>query len=139
MATLPSQAPLPPVQLWCIGQIFCPAMILQAVNITWLYSNPKTFVNKPTGKSAQQVLSDFSVFNLLTVMEGDLANFVETKFSGEGLELKAAALTNFNANLAFLNNVVDLLLKAFTQIVNRYWTQQAMLVDFGQIHLSIAT
>ncbi|KAI6038228.1 glycoside hydrolase family 37 protein [Pisolithus marmoratus] len=135
-ATLPSQAPLPPVQPWCISQIFCPGAILQTVNIAQLYSDPKTFVDKPTSKSAQQVLSDFSAFNLSTVTEGDLVNFIETDFSGEGLELEAAALTNFNANSAFLDNVTDPLLKAFAQIINGYWTQlarntnQSVLCDY---------
>ncbi|KAI5988333.1 glycoside hydrolase family 37 protein [Pisolithus albus] len=124
-ATLPSQAPLPPVQPWCIGQIFCPGAVLQTVNIAQLYSDPKTFVDKPTSKSAQQVLADFASFNLSTVTEGDLVNFVENDFLGEGLELEAAELTNFNANPAFLSNVTDPLLNAFAQIVNGYWTQLA--------------
>lgn len=124
-ATLPSQASLPPVQPWCIGQIFCPGAVLQTVNIAQLYSDPKTFVDKPTSKSAQEVLADFATFNLSTVTEGDLVNFVEDDFLGEGLELEAAELPNFNASPAFLNNVTDPLLNAFAQIVNGYWTQLA--------------
>ncbi|KAI6096293.1 glycoside hydrolase family 37 protein [Pisolithus croceorrhizus] len=124
-ATLPSQAPLPPVQPWCIGQIFCPGAVLQTVNIAQLYSDPKTFVDKPTSKSAQQVLADFATFNLTTVTEGDLVNFVDNDFLGEGLELEAAVLTSFNTNPAFLSNVTDPLLNAFAQIVDGYWTQLA--------------
>ncbi|KAI6107675.1 glycoside hydrolase family 37 protein [Pisolithus croceorrhizus] len=124
-ATLPSQAPLPPVQPWCIGQIFCPGAVLQTVNIAQLYSDPKTFVDKPTSKSAQHVLADFATFNLTTVTEGDLVNFVDNDFLGEGLELEAAVLTNFNTNPAFLSNVTDPLLNAFAQIVDGYWTQLA--------------
>ncbi|KAL4066430.1 glycoside hydrolase family 37 protein [Scleroderma yunnanense] len=124
-ATLPSQASLPPVQPWCIGQIFCPGSLLQTVNIAQIFSDPKTFVDKPTSKSAQQVLSDFSAFNLSTITEGDIVNFVDNDFSGEGLELEAAELSNFNVNPAFLNNVTDPLLRAFAQIVHGYWTQLA--------------
>ncbi|KAI6103329.1 glycoside hydrolase family 37 protein [Pisolithus croceorrhizus] len=124
-ATLSPQAPLPPVQPWCIGQIFCPGAVLQTVNIAQLYSDPKTFVDKPTSKSAQQVLADFTTFNLTTVTEGDLVNFVDNDFLGEGLELEAAVLTNFNTNPAFLSNVTDPLLNAFPQIVDGYWTQLA--------------
>jgi alpha,alpha-trehalase len=50
-------------------------------------------------------------------------NFVDTNFRGEGLELEAQALPNFNANPPFLNNVADPLLRAFAQIVHTYWTQ----------------
>ncbi|KAI5995127.1 glycoside hydrolase [Pisolithus albus] len=124
-ATLPSQPPLFPVQSWCIGQIFRPGVVLQTVNIAQLYSDPKTFVDKSTSKSAQQVLADSATFNLSTATEGDLINFVENNFLGEGLELGAAELTNFKANPAFLSNVTDPLLNAFTQTVNGYWTRLA--------------
>lgn len=124
-ATLPSQAPLPPAQGWCIGQIFCAGSLLQTVNIAQLYSDSKTFVDKPTSKSSQQVLADFNNFNLSTVTEGDLVNFVDNDFLGEGLELETAALANFNPTPAFLNNVTDPLLKAFAQTVHDYWTQLA--------------
>lgn len=70
-ATPPSQAPLCPVQPWCIGQIICP---WRGTPDRQLYSDPKTFVDKPTGESAQQVLADLAMFN---VTEGDLINFVE--------------------------------------------------------------
>ncbi|OJA18271.1 hypothetical protein AZE42_04995 [Rhizopogon vesiculosus] len=124
-AILPPQAPLPPTQPWCIGQIFCAGSLLQTVNIAQLWSDPKTFVDKPTSKSSQQVLADFNTFNLSTVTEDDMLNFVDTDFLGEGLELEAVALPNFNPNPAFLNNVTDPLLKAFAQTVHGYWTQLA--------------
>jgi alpha,alpha-trehalase len=50
-------------------------------------------------------------------------NFVDNNFRGEGLELEAEALPNFNPNPPFLSNVTDPLLKAFAQIVHGYWTQ----------------
>lgn len=68
--TLPSQAPLPPAQAWCRSRIFCAgtvrfqsiwsrfdadyrcleSQLLQTVNIAQAYSDPKTFVDKPTKK-----------------------------------------------------------------------------------------
>ncbi|KAG1739564.1 glycoside hydrolase family 37 protein [Suillus lakei] len=116
-AILPSQAPLPPTQGWCIGQIFCAGSLLQTVNVAEVYTDPKTFVDKPTSKSSQQVLADFSNFNVSTVTEGQIVNF--------DLNLEAAALTNFTSTPAFLNNVTDPLLKAFAQTVHGYWTQLA--------------
>ncbi|KAF9232312.1 glycoside hydrolase family 37 protein [Melanogaster broomeanus] len=124
-ATLPSQAALPPVQPWCIGQIFCAGSLLQTVNLAQVYSDAKTIVDKPTSKSSQQVLADFAAFNLTTVTEGDIVNFMEVDFEGEGLELEGATLPQFNANPPFLSNVTDPLLQAFAQIVNGYWTQLA--------------
>ncbi|KAH7928748.1 glycoside hydrolase family 37 protein [Leucogyrophana mollusca] len=122
-ATLPSQAAPPPVQAWCIGQIFCAGSLLQTVNIAQLYSDSKTFVDKPTSKSSQQVLSDFSQFNLANVTEGDIVNFVDADFLGEGLELEGVALEGFNANPSFLNNITDPLSRAFAQTVNGFWPQ----------------
>ncbi|KAH7910486.1 glycoside hydrolase family 37 protein [Hygrophoropsis aurantiaca] len=122
-ATLPSQAPLPPVQPWCIGQIFCAGSLLQTVNIAQLYSDSKTFVDKPTSKSSQQVLADFAKFNLSTVTEGDIVNFVDTDFLGEGLELEGVTLQGFNPNPSFLNNLTNPLTKAFAQTVHGFWTQ----------------
>ncbi|KAN0088093.1 glycoside hydrolase family 37 protein [Tylopilus felleus] len=128
-ALVPSQAALPPVQPWCIGQIFCPGSLLQTVNIAQPYSDAKTIVDKPTSKSSQQVLADFAAFNLSTVTEGDIVNFLDNDFLGEGLELQGATLPGFTANPPFLNNVTDPLLKAFAQIVHGYWTQLARTVN----------
>lgn len=92
------------------------------MNIAALYVDPKTFVDKPTSKSSQEVLSAFQAISN-NETEGSIVEFVDTNFRGEGLELEAVALTNFNANPAFLNNVSDPLVKAFSQTVHGFWTQ----------------
>lgn len=122
-ATLPSQVPLPPVQAWCPSEIFCAGALLQTVNIADLWSDPKTFVDKPTNSSPQSVLTAFAAINSTNTTEGAVLNFVDTNFRGEGLELEGQALLNFNANPPFLNNVADPLLRAFSQVVHTYWTQ----------------
>lgn len=99
------------------------------MNIAQPYSDAKTIVDKPTSKSSQQVLADFAAFNLSTVTEGDIVNFLDNDFLGEGLELQGATLPGFTANPPFLNNVTDPLLKAFAQIVHGYWTQLARTVN----------
>ncbi|KAG8214941.1 glycoside hydrolase family 37 protein [Butyriboletus roseoflavus] len=128
-ALVPSQATLPPTQPWCIGQIFCPGALLQTVNLAQVYTDAKTIVDKPTSKSSQQVLTDFAAFNLSTVTEGDIVNFMDNDFLGEGLELQGALLPGFNAAPPFLSNVTDPLLQAFSQIVNGYWTQLARTIN----------
>ncbi|KAF8272594.1 glycoside hydrolase [Lactarius quietus] len=122
-ATLPSQVPLPPVQAWCPSEIFCAGALLQTVNIADLWSDPKTFVDKPTNSSPQSVLTAFAPINTTNTTEGAVLNFVDTNFRGEGLELEAQTLPNFKANPPFLNNVTDPLLRAFAQVVHTYWTQ----------------
>ncbi|ETW82190.1 glycoside hydrolase family 37 protein [Heterobasidion irregulare TC 32-1] len=122
-AVLPSQVSLPPHQAWCPSEIFCAGALLQTVNIAGLYSDPKTFVDKPTNGSSQAVLSAFSAINSTNVTEGAVLNFVDTNFKGEGGELEALTLTNFNPAPAFLSNVTSPLLKAWSQTVHGYWTQ----------------
>lgn len=98
--------------------------LLQTVNVAGLYPDPKTFVDKPTEKPSQQVLSNFrNVTNSSSLNVGSIVNFVDTDFRGEGLELEPVALANFNAQPTFLNNVTDPLLKGWSQVVHGYWTQ----------------
>jgi alpha,alpha-trehalase len=112
--------------------------VLQTVNVAHLYPDDKTFVDKvslhnlprngsstfekPTSKSPQQVLSDFRNISQ-SATYGQIINFVETDFTGEGQELEAVSLSNFNPNPPFLNNVTATLPKAFVQTVHGYWTQ----------------
>ncbi|KAG6379466.1 hypothetical protein JVT61DRAFT_11947 [Boletus reticuloceps] len=90
---VPSQAVLPPVQPWCIGQIFCPGQLLQIVNLAQPYSDAKTIVDKPTSKSSQQVLADFAAFNLSTLTEGNIVNLLDNDFLGEGSRTPGCSIT----------------------------------------------
>ncbi|PIL35118.1 hypothetical protein GSI_02906 [Ganoderma sinense ZZ0214-1] len=122
-SALPSQVPLPPKQAWCPSEIFCAGELLQTVNLAAAYADPKTFVDKPTSKSSQQVLSAFNAISNSTGTEGDIVNFLDDNFRGEGLELEAVTLSNFNDSPASLNNISDPIVKAFSQTVHGYWTQ----------------
>ncbi|KAI0276733.1 glycoside hydrolase family 37 protein [Russula aff. rugulosa BPL654] len=122
-ATLPSQVPLPPPQAWCPSKIFCPGALLQTVNLADLWSDPKIFVDKPTASDSQSVLDAFVPINSTSATEGAVLQFVDNNFRGEGFELEAEALPNFNADPPFLNNVKDPLPRAFARVVHSYWTQ----------------
>ena len=100
--------------------------LLQTVNVASVYADPKTFVDKPTDKASQAVLSDFSALNASGgggITEGAVVAFVDADFRGEGLELEGVVLPNFNPAPAFLGRVPDPLLKAWSQIVHGYWAQ----------------
>ncbi|PPQ65887.1 hypothetical protein CVT26_000907 [Gymnopilus dilepis] len=118
---LPSQVPLPPKQAWCPSEIFCAGPLLQTVAVANLFPDDKTFVDKPTSKSSQAVLADFQ--NISQPTYGAIVNFVDSDFTGEGLELEAVALPGFNPNPPFLKNVTETLPKAFAQTVHGFWTQ----------------
>ncbi|KAF9478211.1 trehalase [Pholiota conissans] len=123
-STLPSQAPLPPKQAWCPSEIFCAGSLLQTVGVANLYPDDKTFVDKPTSKNSQTVLSDFQNISSSTTY-GQVVNFVDEDFTGEGTELEGAVLPDFNPSPPFLDNVTEPLPKAFAQTVNGFWTQLA--------------
>ena len=101
------------------------------MNIAEVYSDPKTFVDKPTNGSSANVVAAFNAIltaagNATTnITEEDIVTFVDNNFLGEGLELEGADLPNFTDNPPFLDNVTDPLLKGFAQAVNGYWTQLA--------------
>ncbi|KAG7088886.1 hypothetical protein E1B28_012833 [Marasmius oreades] len=120
-ATLPSQIP-PLRQPWCPSEIFCPGKLLQDVNLASLYVDPKTFVDKPTVGTEQQVLDALNALGQNATV-GQLQNFVDTNFKGEGLELEAVVLSDFNESPPFLNNVTDPLVKAWSKTVHGFWNQ----------------
>lgn len=96
---------------------------MQTLNLADPYSDQKTIVDKPTSKTSQQVLSDFQNIDTSSLTEDAIVQFLDNDFKGEGLELEFANITNFNPNPAFLNNVTDPLLRAWSQTVHGYWTQ----------------
>lgn len=96
---------------------------MQTLNLADPYADQKTIVDKPTAKTSQQVLADFRALPNGSTTEGDIVGFLDGDFRGEGLELEAIALPNFNPTPAFLSNVTDPLLRAWAQTVHGYWTQ----------------
>ncbi|KAG8911353.1 hypothetical protein FRC01_005758 [Tulasnella sp. 417] len=124
-ATLPSQSPVPPKQAWCPSNIFCAGALLQTVNIAQLYPDSKTFVDKPTIKSADQVATDF--FHLYNNSQGEpvtyglITNFVQSDFKGEGLELKPITIASTSPKALSASGIPDSLSRAWAGIVNGYW------------------
>lgn len=114
--------------------------LLQTVAIANVYPDDKTFVDKvrvirwlsaamlinslqPTSKNPQTVLADFQNISSSTTY-GEIVNFLDVDFSGEGEELEAVALpSDYNASPPFLNNITSPLAKAFAQVVHQFWPQ----------------
>jgi alpha,alpha-trehalase len=79
--------------------------------------------SQPTSKQSQVVVSDFQAIGS-TGTYGEIVNFLDNDFRGEGQELEALTLANFNQNPPFLNNVTSApILKAFSQTVHTFWTR----------------
>ncbi|EJU03036.1 glycoside hydrolase [Dacryopinax primogenitus] len=85
--------------------IFCPGALLQTVDLAQLYSDSKTFVDKPTVFSPNTTLADFARIGGANATIGNLEAYVEQDFSGEGLELVPVQLENFTSTPGFLQGV----------------------------------
>ncbi|KAG8853689.1 hypothetical protein FRC20_001168, partial [Serendipita sp. 405] len=123
-APLPSQAALPPKQAWCPSEIFCAGKILQAINIAMPYADSKTIVDKPTNGTSQSVISTFNDLSSSgnnTLTYGEIVQFLQTSFQGEGLELDPTQLSNFPQSPAAFQNIEDPYVKGFTLEVHKIW------------------
>ncbi|KAJ9092112.1 hypothetical protein QFC21_006978 [Naganishia friedmannii] len=117
---------LPRQQYLCAqGQnaTYCPGELLQLVQLSGIYADSKTFVDKPTRYSLNET---YFAFEQLTqkqnITVGDVVTFVEGYFQGEGLELVPAQIENFTTSPAFLDDVDDVVYQGFASVVHGYWT-----------------
>lgn len=82
-------------------------------------------MDKPTSKRSQEVLADFAKLQNSSgsagLTEGNIVSFEDGDFTGEGQELAVVKLATLNQNPAFLDNVTDPLIKAWSQTVSGYW------------------
>ena len=113
---------LPEIQPWCAGRpgsrIYCPGEILQTVQLAALYADSKTFVDKPTVASEDEVINAFN-----TNVKGNntveaLVDWIDTYFAGEGLDVLPAVIANFNETPSFLDEVQDEHIKGWIQQVH---------------------
>ncbi|KDQ16083.1 glycoside hydrolase family 37 protein [Botryobasidium botryosum FD-172 SS1] len=140
--SLPSQAPLAPAQPWCPSLIFCNGPLLQTINIANVYPDSKTFVDKPTNGTSNATLAAFSQIDPTSstfaapsnnITYGQVINFVDTDFKGEGLELVPVTIaSNISAN-GPLTHVTDPLVNAWVKIVDGYWSQLARNTDPNEL------
>ncbi|KIJ54488.1 glycoside hydrolase family 37 protein [Sphaerobolus stellatus SS14] len=124
---IPSQAALPPKQAWCPSEIFCAGDIIQSIDLAQVFVDSKTYVDKPTKGTSNETLTAFNTLvqskgGIANLTEGDIIQFLDNDYSGEGLELQAIPLPSFNPTPQFLGNVSDPLLKAWMQTVHGFWT-----------------
>jgi alpha,alpha-trehalase len=96
-----------------------------------LFSDQKTFVDRPTKYAPRRVLSSFAeLMNAADndpsrLTEGQLLDFVQQNFDVEGQELEAVELPDFVDEPSFLNGVKDPLIRAFSKKIHGFWPQLA--------------
>lgn len=116
-------------------RLSCPGALLQTVQLAQLYpgaadyalrcpgsdrfTDSKTFVDKPGRFPAAYLNTSFT--NLTSsgnLTYAALEAWIEDNFLGEGTELEAANITDFDPAPAFLQNVSDPYVRGFAQEVN---------------------
>jgi len=141
-APLPSQAALPPQQPWCPSQIFCAGKILQTINIAMPYADSKTIVDKPTNGTTNATVAAFNAFGN-NITYGDIVEFLDDHFQGEGLELAATNISDFPASPSAFSSIPDAYVKGFTLAVHNIWpllvrdTDESRLCENGRCESSL--
>jgi len=118
---LPSQAPLPPKQAWFPGELFCPGEPLQAISLAHPYKDSKTFVDKPSRNTANTTIAAFQNFSSNGLTYGEITQFLDEYFQGEGLELQAVSLDNFPQNPASISSIPNQYVQQFLLAVHQVW------------------
>lgn len=140
---LPPQAPLPPKQAWCPSEIFCAGEILQSINIARPYSDSKTIVDKPTTDTTNATIAAYRNYTSNELTYGEVTQFLDNYFQGEGLELKAVTVDNFPQNPASISAIPNQYVQQFLLAVHQIWgllirdTDQTTLCTEGKCESSL--
>ncbi|CAG8446565.1 1715_t:CDS:2 [Diversispora eburnea] len=104
----------------CDSQIYCSGSLLKKIQLSGIYNDSKTFVDKPTIKPLDEVLAAASLLPENSTND-ELQNFLSTYFGPEGQELILVNITNFNSTPSFLQKIKSPLLQEFAKRVHNYW------------------
>ncbi|KAJ1913208.1 hypothetical protein H4219_005306 [Mycoemilia scoparia] len=119
-------------ELTCDSPIFCSGPLLQAVQLSGIFPDDKTFVDKPTLRPESEVLAAFRDLPNPPSRQ-DIQSFVDTYFGDEYSIIKPAQLDDFNPNPNFLKSsqIRDQYLSGFGGIVHNFWTELAREQDLS--------
>ena len=140
---LPSQAAPPPKQAWCPSEIFCAGEILQAINIAQPYSDSKAIVDKPTKNTSNVTIAAFRNYTSGGLTYGEITQFLDDYFQGEGLEFEAVSVDDFPQNPASISAIPNQYVQQFLLVVHQVWkllirdTNQTALCTGGMCESSL--
>ncbi|CAO1638787.1 unnamed protein product [Sympodiomycopsis kandeliae] len=124
--TIIPNPPQPPTQAVCTSPIYCPGPLLHAVQLAGIYPDSKTFVDKPTTKSQEDVMQAFSELGDGqggNITQDEITRFVDENFGEVGSELYQPELgAEFTDSPKFLSNVTqDAVVREWMKTVHGYW------------------
>lgn len=122
---VPGQDNPPPRQWWCNNEgnaTYCPGTLLQDVQLSGVFSDSKTFVDRPTNGSQADVFAAWAQMNTGNVTAGQVVDFVLNHTTGEGQELAQVAIQrNASSNVTSQSNISDPIYHAWVDKVDSYW------------------
>ncbi|KJH47905.1 alpha,alpha-trehalase [Dictyocaulus viviparus] len=116
--------------------IYCSGKLLQAVMATHLYSDSKTFVDKPMkeGRTGTQLIKEFETLFPQPVDEiskDDVRQFVDENFEEEGHELQSCEIADWTENPPRFNVIQDNALRKFANKLNKIWKKLCRTVKLA--------
>ncbi|PVU85351.1 hypothetical protein BB560_007050 [Smittium megazygosporum] len=112
----------------CISKIFCNGRILDKIQLSNIFADDKTFVDKPTIKPENEVISEFE--NLGPNPSRDaLLKFVSDNFGDENSFLVPAKIPEWMDEPISLFKFQDKYLRGFFKVINKEWKNLIRVQD----------
>ncbi|XP_018333658.1 trehalase-like [Agrilus planipennis] len=106
----------------CDSQIFCYGDILEAIQLSGIFSDSKTFVDLKLKKTVPITLEAFKDISKDGLDRAEIEEFVQTHF--ENVEaIEQVELTDFKRNQTFLNEICNATVQAFTRQLIEIWPE----------------
>jgi len=106
------------------------------------YTDSKTIVDKPTNGTANATIAAFEAFGN-NITYGEVEEFLDDHFQGEGLELEETNISAFPASPSALANIPDPYVKGFALAVHNIWpllvrnTNESRICENGKCESSL--
>ncbi|CAO3677099.1 unnamed protein product [Umbelopsis vinacea] len=113
--------------LTCDSPIYCSGDLLKTVQLAEIYSDSKTFVDMPTKKPLDQVVSAFNAIGVNASVD-QVKQFVSDNFWDAGKELQPVQL-QVTPNPKVLEKIDDVILRGWVSDLNQYWANLTFEFD----------
>ncbi|KAI9288330.1 trehalase [Umbelopsis sp. AD052] len=104
----------------CDSPIYCEGPLLRAVQLSNIFTDSKTFVDRPTAKPVNEVLNAFNMLGK-NPSKADLRMFVDENFLETGMELSQVVMES-KQDLAILKSIQDPSYRVWMSDLNNYWS-----------------
>ncbi|KAI1339636.1 glycoside hydrolase family 37 protein [Xylariaceae sp. FL0016] len=105
----------------CDSPLYCQGDILKQIELAQPFSDSKTFVDLPTKKPLDEVITAFEKLAKPLSNNTELHDFLTTYFGEAGSELAAVPTGDLSTNPSFLDQINDTVIRQFTEKIIGIW------------------